>query len=161
MAGEFNEGEPEPSAIDPAVFVDDDGRTWLVYGGGHIWSVEVGSETGLPLGEDVWEPDDPYQHHLANGPLVDEDGSPLEEDDAAWIEAPFLAEHDGWYYLFVNWYACCRGLDSTYEIRVGRSDSPTGPFVDRDGFDLRDAGGTLVLDGDEERAGPCRTVRPR
>ena len=33
--------------------------------------------------------------------------------------------------LFVNWYACCNGKDSTYEIRVGMADTPSGPFSDQ------------------------------
>lgn len=31
------------------------------------------------------------------------------------------------YYLFVNWGRCCRGVDSTYEIRIGRSKAIAGP----------------------------------
>ena len=43
------------------------------------------------------------------------------------IEAPFLHKHADKYYLFVNWGKCCRGTNSTYEIRVGRSETITGP----------------------------------
>ena len=31
------------------------------------------------------------------------------------------------YFLFVNYYWCCRGDASTYEIRVGRAAAPTAP----------------------------------
>jgi arabinan endo-1,5-alpha-L-arabinosidase len=34
---------------------------------------------------------------------------------------------------------CCRGTNSTYEIRMGRSDTVTGPYRDRDGKDLMQA----------------------
>ena len=39
----------------------------------------------------------------------------------------------------------CRGLESTYEIRVGRGSSPAGPFLDKNGVTLKDNGGSLVL----------------
>ena len=48
----------------------------------------------------------------------------------AWkeaIEAPCLHQRGDHYYLFVNWDLCCRGTNSTYNIRVGRS--PHGIFV--------------------------------
>ena len=152
--GEFNTEEPEPSAIEPAYLETSDGRAFVVYGGGHIWSLEVDPATGLPLGDDRWNPDDPHQFHLAEPPLIGFDGEPPEPGEAEWIEAPYLFEHDGAFWLFVNWYGCCQGADSTYEIRVGRSDAPTGPFLDLEGIDLRNGGGTLLLDGDERHAGP-------
>jgi arabinan endo-1,5-alpha-L-arabinosidase len=36
-------------------------------------------------------------------------------------------------------------VDSTYEIRVGRSKKITGPYPDRDGVPMLDGGGTLLL----------------
>ena len=47
--------------------------------------------------------------------------------------------------MFVNYNWCCRGVESTYELRVGRSTSPTGPFVDRKGVNMVDGGSELVL----------------
>ena len=94
-------------------------------------------------------------HHLANGPNIEEDTGET-TDEELWVEAAYMEEHEGWFYLFVNWYSCCRGPESTYEIRVGRSNSPTGPFLDKEGTDLRNFGGTLVvdLDGNPEETGP-------
>ena len=31
----------------------------------------------------------------------------------------------------MNWYECCNGKDSTYEIRVGMAETPSGPFLDQ------------------------------
>ena len=37
------------------------------------------------------------------------------------------------YYLFVNWFRCCNRADSTYQIVVGRSEDPMGPYLDKNG----------------------------
>jgi len=64
------------------------------------------------------------------------------------IEAPYIIGRDGYYYLFVSWGSCCPDPDgsSDYNIRTGRSESVTGPYVDQDGTPMTDGGGTLVLE---------------
>ena len=74
------------------------------------------------------------------------------------IEAPFIYKRDGWYYLFVSWDYCCRGAQSNYRVAVGRSKTVDGPYLDRNGVDMRKGGGTLVFEGDKkeyEAAGHC------
>jgi arabinan endo-1,5-alpha-L-arabinosidase len=119
------------NAIDPAVTQDADGNLWLAFGS--FWSgirlIQLDPKTGRRLA-----PDSP--NHL------------LAHFDS--IEAAFIHRHAGYYYLFVNWGICCRGVNSTYNMRVGRSARITGPYVDKNGKDLRENGGTLLLD----------TVRP-
>ncbi len=92
------------NAIDPSVFQDDDGSLWLVFGS--QWSgiqlIQLDPKTGKRIA-----PDSP-QENLA---------------DAEIIEGGFLTKHDGYYYLFLNWGTCCSGVDSTYNIVVGRSKS--------------------------------------
>ena len=129
--------DPQSNAIDPCAFIDDDGTWYLVYGGGQICIVELDPTTGKVKDSSTeWSVDNKNYHIIANGPQVEANGN-------KWIEAPFLYKRNGYYYLFVNWYTCCNGLKSTYEIRVGRSESPTGPFIDKDGEDIRNGGGTL------------------
>lgn len=53
-------------------------------------------------------------------------------------EGPEVAFRDGFYYLFVSATDCCRGPLTGYSVFVGRSENPTGPFLDRDGVDLND-----------------------
>ena len=143
---------PHPAAIDPATLVDAQGRAWLLYGGGHIYAIEVDPDTGLPVGDGWWREDSTDHVHLANGPTVTPDGLPTDEE--LWVEAPYLYEHAGFFYLFVNWYACCNGADSTYEIRVGRAETLEGPFVDADGVPMLDGGGTLLMASEGDRIGP-------
>jgi arabinan endo-1,5-alpha-L-arabinosidase len=65
------------------------------------------------------------------------------------IEAPFVIQHRGYWYLFVSFDLCCRGKNSTYKIMVGRSKNVTGPYVDKDGKLMTQGGGTLLLDATE------------
>ncbi|GKZ17685.1 hypothetical protein AbraCBS73388_010002 [Aspergillus brasiliensis] len=67
------------------------------------------------------------------------------------VEGAFISYHDPWWYLWFSWGKCCHfdpeklpkaGLE--YSIRVGRSSSPQGPFVDKSGKDLVDGGGEIV-----------------
>ena len=49
---------------------------------------------------------------------------------------------------------CCRGVDTTYHTRVGRSDTVTGPYLDKDGRDMLLGGGTLVTGRNGPFIGP-------
>ncbi len=52
---------------------------------------------------------------------------------------------NGWYYLLGTHGTCCDGVNSTYNIVVGRSKSPTGPFIDNVGRDMIEGGAKMVL----------------
>ncbi|MEL6583017.1 MAG: arabinan endo-1,5-alpha-L-arabinosidase [Pseudomonadota bacterium] len=136
----------EVSSIDPSVFHAFDGTPFLVTGGGMIHGAELDPKTLRPLSGDWFEPGHPDWPVLAHGPM--------EEGERGWVEASYILPHDGFYYLFVNWGGCCAGLDSTYEIRVGRSQEPLGPYLDRDGRDMVDGGGSVLLSSSGNRIGP-------
>ncbi|WP_271189603.1 family 43 glycosylhydrolase, partial [Dactylosporangium matsuzakiense] len=70
------------------------------------------------------------------------------------IEAPFVSKHGAYYYQYVSFDLCCKGASSTYRVMVGRSTSPTGPFLDRSGKDMNSGGGTQVLAGHGSIHGP-------
>jgi arabinan endo-1,5-alpha-L-arabinosidase len=70
------------------------------------------------------------------------------------IEAPFIVGHGGYFYLFTSWDLCCRGLKSTYKTMVGRSTSIIGPYVDTNGKDLAEGGGTALLLANSRWLGP-------
>jgi fibronectin-binding autotransporter adhesin len=69
-------------------------------------------------------------------------------------EASYLYYRDGYYYLFENWGSCCSGTASTYNVRMGRSTSVNGPFVDQAGVELLNGGGSLFLGGTGNYIGP-------
>lgn len=66
------------------------------------------------------------------------------------IEAPFVIENDGWYYLFVSWDYCCRGRSSTYKTVYGRSRNIEGPYLDKDGKNMTFGGGTYLVGPDDK-----------
>jgi arabinan endo-1,5-alpha-L-arabinosidase len=123
------------NTIDPAVSQDADGNLWLAFGSfwGGIKLIQLDPNTGKRM--------------ATNSPLYS-----LAFNDA--IEASYIYRHDGFYYLFVNWGRCCRGTNSTYEVRVGRSQKITGPYLDQDGTDLMAGGGSLFLATDGSFIGP-------
>ena len=127
------------NAIDPSVLRTSAGELWMAFGS--FWSgiklIRLDPQTGLR------HADDQTVHSVA------------------WkeqIEAPTLIEKDGYFYLFVNWGWCCRGTKSTYNIRVGRSRTITGPYLDRSGKDLLTGGGTLILESAGSMIGPGHPV---
>jgi arabinan endo-1,5-alpha-L-arabinosidase len=70
------------------------------------------------------------------------------------LEAPFIVRRCGYFYLFMSWDKCCDGAKSTYNIRVARATSVTGPYSDKAGTAAMQGGGTLVAQGDDTWAGP-------
>jgi arabinan endo-1,5-alpha-L-arabinosidase len=70
------------------------------------------------------------------------------------MEATDLMYRDGWYYLLGTHGTCCDGPNSSYNIRVGRSKNPTGPYVDNMDVPLLKGGGKLVVAASGRHFGP-------
>src|SRR5690606_23350950 len=66
------------------------------------------------------------------------------------IEAPFIINRNGYYYLFASWDRCCRGANSTYRVVVGRSEDIRGPYLDKEGESMVHGGGARVIDRFED-----------
>ncbi len=131
------------NAIDPNLILDDKGEAWLSFGS--FWTGikmrHLDRKTGLLSQKDT------KLYSLASRARSSsiEPRNPDLPPDTEAIEAPFVFRHDGFYYLFVSWDLCCRGLKSTYKTMVGRSKEVTGPYLDRDGHPMEAGGGTAVL----------------
>lgn len=124
------------NAIDPSPYVSETGSAFLVFG-----SYETGIKL-LTLDESGKKSDSPLVS-LASRPA-----------ETPAIQAPSLMKRGDSYYLFASFDRCCAGVDSTYDLRVGRSRNLEGPYVDRGGVPLLEGGGTLLLEGDERFKGP-------
>jgi arabinan endo-1,5-alpha-L-arabinosidase len=129
-----SDGVEDCNAIDPAVFLDPtSGKMWLTYGSyfGYIRLVQLDPKTGkrvVPMDKPI--------------------------DIAINCEASAMIYRDGWYYLLATHGSCCRGTDSGYNIRVGRSRKVAGPFLDNMGIDMIKGGGKLFVGSGGRVVGP-------
>lgn len=132
-------GQSDYNAIDPALFVDRDGKWYLFFGS--FWSgikaIDLTPGVGKP-------PKDARIVSIAARP----------HHPSHAIEAPFVVFRDGLYYLFVSWDRCCDGAKSDYKVAVGRSKHVLGPYNDADGRPMLQGGGKLILTGNERWRGP-------
>ncbi len=128
------------NAIDPAPFVDASGKWWMVFGswedGTHI--VQLDPATGLRLSSNAT-----IYNVAARG--AGEEGA---------FVLPRVVGGTQYYYYFASINVCCSGITSRYRVIVGRSTSPTGPFLDRGGLDLSNGGGTILISNHSYVYGP-------
>lgn len=95
----YSEASQTVYTIDPTVFVDDDGRAYLAYGG--FWRMVI-----VALGED----------------MISLSGSMVERTPSDFFEAPYLTKRDGTYYMV---YAAG---SNPATIDYATSNTPTGPW---------------------------------
>lgn len=115
-----------PNTIDPHAFFDKSGQLWMSNGSysGGIFILKMDGATGKPL------PGQGYGKHLAGGNHSAIEGSYI-----------FYSPESDYYYLFTSF----GGFMSTdgYNVRIARSKSPDGPYLDAEGNDLVNARGSL------------------
>lgn len=103
----------QSNAIDQALFTDTSGTHYMVWGSYDRICISA-------MNEDASE-------------LV---GEVTTIGQGRRMEGGFMVQRDGYYYLFYSDAGCCDGAFSGYTVKVGRSESPTGPYVDDRGVDL-------------------------
>jgi len=135
------------NAIDPAILQDDDGDWWIVWGS-HFDGIMI-----QQLGEDMASVVGDMHlvaHRSSEAFPVEDPGCPFPQNPCPnfnRIEGPSIFYRDGYYYLMTAWDWCCRGNgnDNTYKIVIGRSETIFGPYVDKNGVDLAEGGGSIIL----------------
>ena len=128
-----SDGMEDQDAIDPGLLLDPTtGRLWASYGTyfGTIRLIELDPKTGFRVKGNK------------------------EKDIAIDCEATDLIYRDGWYYLLGTHGTCCDGVNSTYNIVVGRSRSVEGPYIDNVGRDMFHGGGRMVIAAGDRVCGP-------
>lgn len=128
-----SDGMEDNDAIDPGVLLDPTtGRLWMSYGTyfGNIRLVELDPNTG---------------ERVKGNEAI---------DIAIDCEASDLIYRNGYYYLLGTHGTCCDGVNSTYNIVVGRSRSVTGPYIDNVNRDMFHGGGKMVIAAGDRVCGP-------
>lgn len=128
-----SDGMEDQDAIDPGMLLDPTtGRLWVSYGTyfGTIRLIELDPTTGERVKGNK------------------------EKDIAIDCEATDLIYRDGWYYLLGTHGTCCDGVNSTYNIVVGRSRNVEGPYLDNVGRDMFHGGGKMVIAAGDRVCGP-------
>lgn len=111
---DFRNGGKGVNCIDPNVIVDRDGRVWLIYGS---------YRAGLRM----------IELDPVTGKLRDEARPDVITLTTSLGEGAFAIFREGYYYLFASRGKCCSGLESTYNVVMGRARNVTGPYLNRDG----------------------------
>ena len=129
------------NCIDPGILVDTNGTVWMSYGSysDGILVTQIDPATGKRL------------NPAAIGTKVASSTATFNQNTT---EGSCLYQRGGYYYLFLNYGGCCAGVNSTYNIRVGRSANVTGPFLDKGGANMLTGGGTMVLESNARYIGP-------
>ena len=126
------------NAIDPTLVIEDPQNVWLCWGS--FWSGikmrRIDPATGKLSTTDT------HLYSLARRPRQGSAQTPPVEGA---IEAPTVVRRGDYWYLFASYDFCCRGAASTYNVKVGRSASVTGPYLDRNGKPMTQDGGTPVV----------------
>ncbi|KAF3935046.1 hypothetical protein ABW20_dc0106317 [Dactylellina cionopaga] len=148
-------GVATSTTMDPGSWVDQ-GATGVSSKSGSAYNaidsniVKVGSDFYMSFGS-FWG--DIYQVKM-NSNLLKNSGSSYQ---IAWtsygngaMEGSFIYYRSGYYYLFTSWGNCCQlvprpAAGTEYHMRVCRSASATGGYVDKNGVDCKKSGGTIVL----------------
>lgn len=118
-----------PNNIDPCVFYDETGKLWMSYGSwsGGIFMLELDENTGLRdynVSYETSDTSDPYFGKKIAGGYYSSG------------EASYIEYINGYYYLFLSYGGLQAGGvagDNNYggyQMRVFRSKSPDGPYLD-------------------------------
>jgi arabinan endo-1,5-alpha-L-arabinosidase len=125
------------NAIDPNLSFDEACTPWLAFGS--YWSGirmrKMDGATGKPAAGDTTL----YSLASRNGGA---------------IEAASVISHNGYYYLFVSFDLCCKGVDSTYRTMVGRGTHITGPYTDKAGRNMMQGAAEQLLATSGRYIGP-------
>ncbi len=129
----YKNGGDSVNVIDPNFFADKDGKEYLIYGSykGGLRLVELDPKTGKPF-------TDKPQLTIITTRLG---------------EGSYIIKGPEYYYVFASRGKCCAGIESTYQIVMGRAKTVTGPYLTKDGKKWTDNDYTVFLAGDYDEPG--------
>lgn len=118
------------NSIDP-FFIEDNGHKYLFWGSFRgIYAIEL-SEDGLSV----------------------KAGAEKQQIAGTAFEGTYILRRGLYYYLFASVGTCCEGVNSTYQLVVGRSTNLFGPYVDKSGKSMLENGYEVLLSKNERFVG--------
>lgn len=132
-AGQWEEITFEPVLHDHSLFFDDDGKVYMIYGGGDVRIVELKNDlSGI-------KPDGIHQV------IVPDAGKVAADDLMLHAEGSQLVKHEGKYYIFnITW-----PQEGMRTVVVHRADSITGPYEGKVALEDRGIAQGSIIDTPE------------
>jgi arabinan endo-1,5-alpha-L-arabinosidase len=129
----YKNGGEGVNCIDPNIFIDRDGKEWMIYGSykAGLRMVELDAKTGKPFS------DKPELHTITT----------------SLGEGSYIIKGPEYYYVFASRGKCCSGVESTYQMVMGRSKTVTGPYLNKEGESWKDNKYSLFLAGNYDEPG--------
>ncbi len=118
------------NSIDP-FYIKDKGKQYLFWGSFH----------GI------------YYSELTKDALALKDMKQVTKIAGNAFEGVYIHKRGKYYYMFASIGRCCEGVNSTYELVVGRSKNLLGTYVDKDGKDMLENGYSKVISNNERFVG--------
>ncbi len=113
-------------------YIEDGGKKYLFWGSFHgIYGIEL-SDDGLSI----------------------KPGAEKFQVAGNQMEGTYIHKHGDYYYLFGSNGSCCEGANSTYQVVYGRSKSLFGPYLTKNGVDMKTGAFEILLHGSSSWAGP-------
>ncbi len=129
----YKNGGAGVNVIDPNIFIDKDGKEYLLYGSykAGLRLVELDAKTGK----------------------LKKDQPELTTITTSLGEGSFIIKGPKYYYIFASRGRCCAGINSTYQIVIGRAKNVKGPYLNKQGESWIDNKYSLFLAGDSSEPG--------
>jgi arabinan endo-1,5-alpha-L-arabinosidase len=129
----YKNGGDSVNVIDPNFFADKDGKQYLIYGSykGGLRLVELDPKTGKPFS------DKPQLYTITT----------------RLGEGSYIIKGPDYYYVFASRGKCCAGIESTYQIVIGRAKDVKGPYLNKEGKSWVDNNYSVFLAGDYDEPG--------
>ncbi len=140
MVIQSKEGENNWNAIDPNIVFSKDSVPYMAFGS--FW----GGLKIVRLTDDLLAVDE----DINTIPTIASRNFDPKLNKPNSIEGPFIYRKGDYFYLFASINLCCRGMNSTYEVIVGRSKSLLGPYIDKEGKSLLEGGGDVIIKGNKK-----------
>lgn len=119
------------NSIDP-FYIEDNNKKYLFWGSG--WGI--------------------YGIELSDDGLAIKAGAEKKQIFEGYMEGTYIHKRNGFYYLFGSTGTCCKGLQSSYHVILGRANNIWGPYVIKDGERMTEKIYENFLSGNDFVAGP-------